>query len=173
MLFFFFSGRQPFFGGYAIEPLPGFQPQHLTPRIKQIQLPDPKASEGSTIDAQSQWMSWRVVNYEGHCIARGDNPTSDSQHTRWPHDVDQRIRHEHLIAPDNGALLYLLCGCIQLEINEAAQAILEPENNDVDYLLEFDDADGHPILDRDENGKGLYRFIENEFGILIPADQVL
>lgn len=172
MLFYFFSGQQPFFGGYAIEPLAGFDAKRLTPVIEYIQLYDRPANDDRLFEPQGQCMSWRVVNRDGRLVASREDRASEIAHLEWPHDVDRRIRRAHIGAPEEGSLLYLLCGWIRLDMDETDLALLESEDHWVDYTLEFFDTDGHPTLDRDEDENGLSRFLGNESGLLIPVDQL-
>lgn len=171
MRYLFYSGEGPWFGGYSVLwHADNLEIGDCQPEVLHLRLYDWQGGRDCVMAPENQWLSWRIVNYQGECVARHQltGPAGDADN--WLAALDRSLSGSRadMGGIDPRSYRVYLAGELELDVPEECRHLLEQADFHLDYTLGFRGPGGEPLPEARQGASGLFGFYEREDGILRP-----
>ena len=163
-----FSGEVPGQGGYMVSWREKAPPvAQCRPCVQYLCLYDWFHNRTHVRRPAVDRLSWRVIDGDGHCVARHDHSGQRERERAWLASLDLQLQSGELYAQDQ-SLLVLLAGLVRLHLEPDLQDLLARTGHFLDYRLGFRGPDDQPLTEQESAGQGHYAFLEKHEGFLVP-----
>lgn len=170
MTYLFLAGESPCFGGYTIKWLHGrLSVADCCPRLRELRIYDWEGGRHCMEDPAQTDISWRIVDFDGNCVASHTGKALETRQKRWLTALDKRIEAGDVTAVAPGSSRILITARLDLELPDYCRALLEEAGNHLDYRLDLLGPDGTVLDDSDSMPRAGFRFWESSDAFLVPA----
>ncbi|GEM_PF-4451362 len=164
-----FSGEVPGQGGYLVSWREKAPPVgQCRPWLQCLCLYDWYRNRTHVRRPVVERLSWRVIDSDGHCVARHDDAGQGDRERAWLAALDLQLERGALGARHR-SLLFLITGLIRLHLEPGLQDLLARSDHFLDYRLGFQGPDGQPLLEEEPRNRGHYTFLEKHEAFLVPV----
>lgn len=165
-----FSGETPDHGGYQVawhSDAPGVK--QCRPELDRVYIHDWSRQQTHARRPEVERLSWRAVDSDGVCRVRQDAVEQTRSESAWLAAADLQLERGDLRAGYRDALLFLIAGCVRLELDDAIRELMRGAGDFLDYKLYFLGPDGERLAEDPELDQGHFRFLEKNEAFLVAS----